>query len=259
MLNNYESIVLRNFPDAPRHFHELSGIEHEMYQSIWRAIFHNGLKPGTKLREDTIGEAFGVSRTLVRKVLIVLAQEGMVTLPANHGAYVATPTAEDAKEVLEALRMVTHHVVLKLASDPSHITPENDQRIKEHIHLQREAETSEQIILARSLSREYHILLVFIYGNKLLSANFANLMARMTLAMAVFVKSAFVPSRVEFQERLHAAILSGSPSTAGSLVDKHYDSVANALNFYVSDAEVDLKEILLKASINPPLGKSSRK
>jgi DNA-binding GntR family transcriptional regulator len=64
------------------------------------------LAPGQRLREDELGQAFGVSRTRIRQVLIRLASEDLVTLVPNAGARVAEPTPDEAREVFGARRLI---------------------------------------------------------------------------------------------------------------------------------------------------------
>ncbi|MCB1718468.1 MAG: GntR family transcriptional regulator, partial [Candidatus Competibacteraceae bacterium] len=60
-----------------------------VYQSLRRAIIEQALQPAMRLPEDTIGEQFGVSRTIVRQALNRLQMEGLVETRPHHGAYVA--------------------------------------------------------------------------------------------------------------------------------------------------------------------------
>lgn len=54
-----------------------------MYDRMVSAILDHRLPPGTKLVEDKLAAAFGVSRTRVRPVLVRLANEQVVTLTPN--------------------------------------------------------------------------------------------------------------------------------------------------------------------------------
>ena len=78
----------------------------EIYERIVSAILDHRLQPGTKLVEDKLGAAFGVSRTRIRPVLVRLANEQIVTMTPNRGACVAQPTEQEAREVFEARRLV---------------------------------------------------------------------------------------------------------------------------------------------------------
>jgi DNA-binding GntR family transcriptional regulator len=67
-----------------------------IYRALRHAIIAQALMPGAKLPEDTIGEQFGVSRTIVRNALAKLAAEGLVELRRNRGAAVAAPSWDEA-------------------------------------------------------------------------------------------------------------------------------------------------------------------
>jgi DNA-binding GntR family transcriptional regulator len=78
----------------------------QIHDRIVDAILDHQLLPGTRLAEDKLGQAFGVSRTRIRQVLIRLAHEQIVTLAPHRGASVATPDVAEAREVFEVRRMV---------------------------------------------------------------------------------------------------------------------------------------------------------
>ena len=66
------------------------------------AIHDHRLTPGSKLNEDEVGTIFGVSRAVARAALQTLSHQRLVELRRNRGAYVAQPTAKEAREVFEA-------------------------------------------------------------------------------------------------------------------------------------------------------------
>ncbi len=78
----------------------------EIYDRMVSAILDHKLPPGTKLVEDKLAGAFGVSRTRIRPVLVRLANEQVVTLTPHRGASVAQPTVQEAREVFEVRRLI---------------------------------------------------------------------------------------------------------------------------------------------------------
>jgi DNA-binding GntR family transcriptional regulator len=80
--------------------------ENEIYERMVTSILDHRLPPGTKLVEDRLASAFGVSRTRIRPVLVRLANEQVVTLTLNRGASVAQPSEQEAREVFEVRRMI---------------------------------------------------------------------------------------------------------------------------------------------------------
>ncbi len=86
----------------------------DIHQSIYDAIVEHRLLPGTKLSEERVAELFAVSRTQVRGALQRLAVEQLVTLIPNRGAFVTTPSAEEAHDVLSVRRTLEPAAVARL-------------------------------------------------------------------------------------------------------------------------------------------------
>lgn len=57
--------------------------DEKVYQKLLRAIVEHKLEPGVRLPEDKLSEAFGISRTGIRKVLQRLAIERFVVIEPN--------------------------------------------------------------------------------------------------------------------------------------------------------------------------------
>ncbi|MGL4559417.1 MAG: GntR family transcriptional regulator, partial [Afipia sp.] len=88
--------------------------EEAIVEHIFEAIIEQRLPPGTKLSESALCEAFGVGRMRVRRSLLLLASREVVELRANRGAFVASPTAEQAAEIFEA-RLILEPDIARLA------------------------------------------------------------------------------------------------------------------------------------------------
>jgi DNA-binding GntR family transcriptional regulator len=80
--------------------------ENDIYERMVATILDHRLSPGTKLVEDKLATAFGVSRTRIRPVLVRLANEQIITLTPNRGAVVTQPTEEEAREVFQVRKMI---------------------------------------------------------------------------------------------------------------------------------------------------------
>ena len=90
-----------------------------MYERMVSAILDHRLPPGTKLVEDKLASAFGVSRTRIRPVLVRLANEQVVTLTPNRGATIAQPSEQEAREVFEARRLIEPRLVELFIARPT--------------------------------------------------------------------------------------------------------------------------------------------
>ena len=80
--------------------------EHVIVDRIYSAVIEQQLRPGAKLSELSLCEAFGVGRMRVRRALLLLASRDIVDLQSNRGAYIATPTLLQARQVFEARRAI---------------------------------------------------------------------------------------------------------------------------------------------------------
>jgi len=70
------------------------------------------LKPGSKLAEEALREALGVSRNTLREAFAALHSEHIVTRIPNRGVFVAHPTAEDIREIYRVRRFLEPSAVL---------------------------------------------------------------------------------------------------------------------------------------------------
>ncbi|KAB2721001.1 GntR family transcriptional regulator [Brucella intermedia] len=251
MPERYLSEVLQTFPDIAHHAAPLASIEKRIYDSLWRAIIQGQLKPGTKLKELILCETFGVSRTVVRKVLVIMEQEGIVELPVNRGAYVATPTPQDAREVCEALRAIGTHVVIALSTPCRELDAADIRRLQRQVEIQAEADTGDDIHRIRMLSSEFHLLLVNIHGNKILATLYGNLITRLIMATLHYQTIPNLPKRADFQKGLVQAIISHEQRKAAAAITEFYHAVERGLLLENSDAEPDLRAILLTESETP--------
>ena len=81
--------------------------------SITAAIVERRLMPGTKLAEQRLADIFSVSRTVVRQALNQLSRDRLITLEPARGAFVATPSVEEAHQVFE-LRQLLEGAMMRL-------------------------------------------------------------------------------------------------------------------------------------------------
>ncbi|MGC3834165.1 GntR family transcriptional regulator [Moritella viscosa] len=81
-----------------------------VYAHIFDAILERRLPPGTKLNEEALGDIFSVSRTIIRRALLRLSHEQVVVIRPNRGAIVASPSVEEAKQVLLSLLLRMHQI-----------------------------------------------------------------------------------------------------------------------------------------------------
>ncbi len=240
----YLSPALQDEDAISRLVAPLAGVEAEVYNDLWNAVIERKLKPGAKIEELVLSEIYGVSRTVVRKVLVIMEQEGIVSLPLNRGAYVASPSFRDAQELLETTTAMLATIVEELAMHPDRITAEHRQKLAEHSRAQQKAETEQDSNSSLRLLLEYLLLLAVIHANRLMAGNVERTGNRLAVALSLFQGAPAPGSRAEFSETLTQNILEGQHAKAVAHLRAFFGAVSRTLRPHVADGAVDLRAIL---------------
>lgn len=103
-----------------------------VFNQIREAILLGKYKSGEELRESTIGQELGVSRTPVREALRQLELEGLVKIIPNKGAQVISLSVKDIKDIY-AIRSQLEGICTKWACE--NITQEQIEELEEIIYL----------------------------------------------------------------------------------------------------------------------------
>lgn len=154
-----------------------------IYQQIYTAIVDHQLAPDTKLPEDALAESFNVSRTIIRKVLLDLSHEGLVTTAPKRGARVAHPSIQEGREIFEARRVIevaTLPIIIEKVNETtlSHLKELNDE--------QRAAQQALDFKKAIRLSGDFHLELMQASENKSLFEYLHRLISRSSLIVAIY-------------------------------------------------------------------------
>lgn len=104
----------------------------KVFQKLREDILSGVYKEHDELREATIGEELGVSRTPVREALRQLELEGLVAIVPNKGAYVTGITRKDVHDIYK-IRSMLEGLCARWATE--HITPEQIDELEEVILL----------------------------------------------------------------------------------------------------------------------------
>jgi len=206
---------------------DCASLREAIYGRIWRAVLEHRLPPGTKLVEGRLAELFATSRAQVRDVLGRLANEGIVDMVPNRGAFIASPTPEQTREVFEARRLIEPALVRRLI----------ERRDAAALALLRGIVSEEQVARAGAdrptivrLSGAFHIELARLAGNRMLARTMREL-ASMT-CLAIFLYDA--PHSTACREDEHAQLLNAierrRTERAVELMLHHLDHIESSLN-----------------------------
>ena len=216
-----------------------------IYEQIFDAILEQRLAPGTKLAEDALGEIFGVSRTVIRKVLQRLSHEQIVEIRRNRGAIVSAPTVEQAKEIFEA-RKIVEKGITRLACQ--RITDKQANNLRRLVEEEHDAyERGERSTWIRK-SGEFHMALAHVAGNDTLTTYMKELVTRTSLTIAQYEAPGKNACTHHDHIDLIDAISSGDEEKAVVLMNRHLQACQDKLNLEREGTVEDLRAIFSNVS-----------
>lgn len=148
----------------------------DIYPRLFDAILEQRIAPASRFTEESLGETFGVSRSVIRRVLAKLSHQQVIILRPNQRAQVAAPDHQQTRQILEARRM-TEITMVQLAC--AQATPTQLRQLRELIGRERECIERDQRGPAIRLSGEFHLQLAAMAGNAPL-AQFLNSLVPLT-------------------------------------------------------------------------------
>jgi DNA-binding GntR family transcriptional regulator len=212
-----------------------------IYDRIVQAVMEHRLPPGTKLVEDRLAELFDTSRAQVRDVLARLADEGVVTTIPNRGAFIASPTPDETREVFEARRLIEPALVRRLVGRRDAAALAGLQAV---VREEQRARTGGDRPAMVRLSAEFHVRLAEYAGNRMLERTMRALASLSCLAIFLYDAPHATACREDEHELLLAAIERRRADRAAALMLEHLDHIEGSLDLRPRDGPVDLAAVL---------------
>lgn len=147
-----------------------------VYDAIADMIITRVLQPGEHLVETELATQLGVSRQPVREALQRLHTEGWVDLRPAQGAFVHTPTQEEADQLM-AVRALLESESALLAAERS--TPNDIERLWELQHAGEQALADNDTEALVTANANLHAHLLHMAGNQVLTEHIAMVDRRM--------------------------------------------------------------------------------
>lgn len=154
--------------------------------SVTAAIVERRLMPGTKLAEQRLADIFEVSRTVVRQALNQLSRDRLITLEPARGAFVSTPSVDEAHQVFE-LRQMMEGAMMRLLVE--RITPSQVAELRTHLQAEQAAIAANDVAERTRLLAHFHSLLARMTGNRVLEELQADLLSRSSLISLMYQSS----------------------------------------------------------------------
>ncbi len=195
-------------------------------ESLTRSMVEHRLLPGAKLVEQKLATEFGVSRTLIRQALFRLSQNHLVRMEPARGAFVAAPSATEARQVFAVRRMLEAGMVRSLMT---HVQPEHIQALQEHIGREADAVAQGDRRGRTVLLGDFHVLIAQLMGNTVLAHMLGDLNSRCALITMLYQTDAGASHSQEEHSAIVQAVQNGDEALALRLMDEHLCHVEAAL------------------------------
>ena len=216
-------------------------VEQRIYDSVFTSVMGQRLPPGTKLPEAALCDLFGVTRSVVRKVLQRLAHDHIVELRPNKGAVVASPTPEETRQIFEARRGL-EAVIVRLAAQNAQAADIRDLRER----MQREHEAMhrfDQPAWSR-LASSFHLRLAQLARNPILERYLVELLSRCSLIVALYEAPGNASCEHDEHEALVECISRRDGEGAAKLMDQHLVALERNIQLRKEGAEPSLASML---------------
>lgn len=215
--------------------------EAEIYRRLAGAIADNRLPPGSKLGEENLAKFFNVSRARIRDVLRDLAREKLATIQPNRGAYVASPSVEDALQISQARRIIEGSLI---ANAVAHINTKQLAELGEIVSAEAQAWERDDRPFAIRKSREFHIRLAQLGGNMILAETLETVISRWSLASELYGERRHPGCLCQDHTAILDAISQGDGAKAEQELIEHLNRVEDRMHLQDQPEEVSIEDAL---------------
>jgi DNA-binding GntR family transcriptional regulator len=184
--------------------------------------------PGTRLSEDNIGGALGVSRNTLREAFRLLTHERLLVHELNRGVFVRVLTVEDVEDIYRVRRLVECAVVRGLG-DPPYAVDGLAAAVEEGMASAREGDWKG----VSTANIHFHRALVALAGSDRTDEVMRSVFAELRLAFHV----------VDDPRRLHEPYLARNRHLLGTLRAGERDQAEQLLATYLDDSREGLVDV----------------
>jgi DNA-binding GntR family transcriptional regulator len=194
--------------------------------ALTKAIVEHRLHPGTKLAEQKLADHFGVSRTLIRQALFQLVQKRLIRMEPARGAFVATPSSDEARQVFAVRRMVEMEMTRSFVRN---VTPAQIKALKDHVAEEKAAVQRGDVAGRTDLLGDFHVRMAELMGNEVLAQILGELISRCALITLMYQSANAAEHSAEEHSDILKAIISKDEALAVKLMDDHLRNVEEGL------------------------------
>jgi DNA-binding GntR family transcriptional regulator len=194
--------------------------------ALTKAIVEHRLHPGTKLAEQKLADHFGVSRTLIRQALFQLVQKRLIRMEPARGAFVATPSSDEARQVFAVRRMIEIEMTRSFVRN---VTPTQIKALKDHLAEEKAAVSRGDVAGRTDLLGDFHVRIAELMGNQVLAQILGELISRCALITLMYQSANAAEHSAEEHSDILKAIIDKNEELAVKLMDDHLRNVEEGL------------------------------
>lgn len=215
------------------------------------------IRPGAKLGEDQLVEAFGTNRIHIRHVLAYLGSRGIVTQYPNRGAYVTEPSVEEARQVFRTRQILERAVIEELMP---RLTKQNIAELRTHLDREGKHHLTHYRWNTLSVTGDFHTLLGRLSGNAVLTKFLEELVLRTSLIIATYEPSGSADCSYDAHPDIAEKLIAGDARGAIAAMDAHLEAMERRLPLdTVPEPPTDIARIFAELGVGAAKPARSRK
>jgi DNA-binding GntR family transcriptional regulator len=188
---------------------------HQIVESLTRAIVEHRLHPGTKLAEQKLA-------------LFQLSQNRLIRLEPARGAFVASPSVAEAKQVFAVRRMLEAEMTRAFCRS---VTPSKIKALKEHVAQEKLAVNNVDVPGRTELLGDFHVRMAELMGNQVLAELLRELISRCALITLMYQSARAAEHSSDEHAEIIKALSARDEERAVQLMHEHLLHVEENLTF----------------------------
>jgi len=207
----------------------LTDVEVVVFRKLLDAVAERRLAPGVRLLEEELVEIFKVSRERIRRILLVLSQNGIIRLEPHKSAYVASPDASERRDMFESRLLVEGHIVKSLCEFNPARRKKLVTELRAHIVAEQTSMAKGERALQIRLSGEFHLKMASFAGNKVMLKILHDILVKSSLSLAAHAHQHDLSCSMNEHTVLLDAIEKGDSEKAHALLIAHLGTIAEEI------------------------------
>ncbi|MGN6575688.1 MAG: GntR family transcriptional regulator [Nocardioides sp.] len=193
------------------------------------------LAPGTRLSEEQLGQALGVSRNTLREAFRLLTHEQLLSHEFNRGVFVRRLEVEDVRDLYRLRRILECGAVRRAAaeagSDPS-LVQARVQAVREAVQEAEAAAAEDRWVDVGTANMHFHQAIAALAGSPRTDETMRRVLAELRLVFHVMAAP----------RTFHERYLPGNRAIADLLAAGEFEAAERELGSYLDAAEAQLVE-----------------